>query len=69
MFYCDFFEPPSNLRRTSNNPSSNSQVRFHENVRVRKFKATEGVVIQRLKEDLFAEEAEEKYDGNTQVVK
>jgi hypothetical protein len=31
--------------------------------------STEGAVIQRLKHDLFAEEADEKYDGNTQVVK
>jgi U3 small nucleolar RNA-associated protein MPP10 len=40
MFYRDFFEPPLNVQRTSFNPISNSQVRFHGNVRVRKIKAT-----------------------------
>lgn len=128
-FYRDFFEPPSKIQRTSVKPISNSQVRFHENVRVRKIKATgkkrslrndtlddnfvldeddsgsgngcnddeddldvqsesqdsdeyleedpnvgsedespEGT-FQRLKFDLFAEEAEEKYDGNALILK
>ena len=125
IFYRDFFEPRSNIQKTFSKHSSNSQVRFHENVRVRKIKATgknrslrddlttdeddfesesdsndgrdnfdiqsestdsgesreegsnegsvdestEGTAIQRLKHDLFAEEAEEKNGGNTSVVK
>jgi U3 small nucleolar RNA-associated protein MPP10 len=40
IFYRDFFEPPPKIQKTSAKRSNNSGVRFHENVRVRKIKAT-----------------------------